>query len=728
MTQAPPAPNPEPSFTAGDDLLAWHPYSWRTRHLIRRYLLHYAGWYQVAHARQVAMPAVDDFLLRFLGGQHPDESTRQHHDRLTRELADERAARQATSPTAGLPARYESLCSRLGLDPAGADLLLLCLAERVDGELGWFLRLLADEGGAGLPRWLLEQLLDPLGEQGPAVARLFAPEAPLFRVGLLRRRGGDAQPERVSLAEPAARALRAGTPDGTDCPGWALSFWTPAACGDLAAYAEQVLRQQVTALAEIFGHGSIALLRGSRGKGADWLAAWAAARDASPLLKIHGPTLLAADPDTLQQISLEALLRRAVLLIDDWPAEEPDEPSGARLLRFFEGLHSPAVLLRVGGGGGERLLGHLQVSLAAGQVDLGIGSPAERAAWWLATCQRRAESFRASGWECLAEVQEASWQPWVTRLRVYPLGVEDMDHALSLTLARHRYAPELDAEDLLARMEDTCRGLVTHRLGELATRVTSTLTWNDVLFSPALLERFEEVRGYALHFDTLVKQWGWKRKLTSGRGLSVLLSGASGTGKTTAAALLARDLGIELFQIDLSRIVSKYIGETEERLSRLFVEAAGTGAALLFDEADSLFAGRTDVRSSVDRYANQEVNFLLERVESHPGVVFLTTNRVESFDDAFLRRIKFHLPFDEPGVRERAELWRKMIPPETPTAKNIRFHELAARFELNGGHIRNAVLRATLRAAARHEKVGMAHLVQAAGAICGELGKLVREE
>ncbi len=709
--------------------------AWRLRQLLRRYLLHYAAWYRAAHSRQSPQPDVDRFLLAFLEGRPLDAEEQQLHQRLEAALQQERGGRGAAPPDPGQRAavaqRYERVVRSLELDALSADLLLLLLGPELDGGLWWMLHLLSEERGPGLSLTLARHLLDPAGEAPEALAAVLAPGGPLASLGLVEldeERDGGAS-GRVRLGAETARYLAGGGRALEPCPSWALSVWSQDECAELAQQAALSLAGPLAQVEGRLDGARLLIFEGSAGKGAAWLAAAVAQRRGCSLLRVEGAALVGlAD---LRPVLCELVLRQAALLVEEWPAEALGPAQSAKLLRFFRSLQSlplPSACLRVQPGTQHRFLGELHLELGATQMALELGSPEDRARWWRTGFGRRAPEMEQQGWgEALRPLVEAEWGGWTERLRVYPLGVEDLDRALLLGLARCD-AQSGDATDLLAGVETACQQLVLHHLGELATRVTSTLTWNEVLFSQKVLDGFAEVRSYAQHFETLVQRWGWKRRLPSGRGLSVLLSGASGTGKTTAAALLARDLGIELFQVDLSRVVSKYIGETEERMARLFDEAKAAGAGLLFDEADSLFSGRTDVKTSVDRYANQEVNFLLERIESHPGVAFLTTNRPESLDEAFLRRIKFHVVFEEPSRKERAALWRALIPEETPRSRSIRFDELASRFELNPGHIRNAVLRATLRAAAKDRPLTMADLVQAAQALYGELGKLVRED
>jgi SpoVK/Ycf46/Vps4 family AAA+-type ATPase len=204
-----------------------------------------------------------------------------------------------------------------------------------------------------------------------------------------------------------------------------------------------------------------------------------------------------------------------------------------------------------------------------------------------------------------------------------------------------------------------------------------------------------------------------------------MLSGPSGTGKTMVAGLIAQELGVELYRVDLSRVVSKYIGETEERLGSLFSEAAQVGAALLFDEADSLFGQRTEIKSSNDRYANLEVNYLLQRLEEFDGVVILTTNFAGSIDEAFLRRLRFRVQFPFPSPKERAKLWEVMLPGRLPIDdEGLDFDWMGSSFELTGGHIRNAMLRAGMIAADANKPLTMRMFYDAAATEYKELGKL----
>ena len=284
--------------------------------------------------------------------------------------------------------------------------------------------------------------------------------------------------------------------------------------------------------------------------------------------------------------------------------------------------------------------------------------------------------------------------------------------------------PEQTGERLLG----ACQHLVSHRLGDLATRVQTRATWKDLVVPPETRKAIDELISFARLSSLVLEEQGYGKKLTYGRGLSALFSGSSGTGKTMVAGLIAAELGVELFAVDLSRLVSKYIGETEQRLAELFSEAWAARAALLFDEADALFGTRTEVRSSTDRYANLEVNYLLQKMEEHRGIVLLTSNFPRSIDQAFLRRLRFKIHFPAPDAAARKLLWQRMIPAEAPRRRDLRLGVIAEEFELAGGAIRNAVLRAAFQAAADGKPLSFEHLADAAEAEYQEMGRLVRRE
>jgi SpoVK/Ycf46/Vps4 family AAA+-type ATPase len=267
---------------------------------------------------------------------------------------------------------------------------------------------------------------------------------------------------------------------------------------------------------------------------------------------------------------------------------------------------------------------------------------------------------------------------------------------------------------------------IAHELTSLAEPISTRLSWDDVILPADLRATLREVVAHATLQPLVFRTWGFARKFEYGRGLACLFSGPPGTGKTMMAGILARELGRDLYRVDLSRITSKWIGETEKNLSRVFAEADKAQVILLFDEADSLFAKRTQVQTSNDRFANAEVNYLLQRMESYDGITILTTNFDKEMDDAFKRRLRFKIRFPMPDEAHRQRLWATMLPSTADVADSVDFVELARRFELSGGSIKNAVLRAAFMAASEGKPIGNEHLAQAASAEAREMGVLVR--
>jgi len=223
------------------------------------------------------------------------------------------------------------------------------------------------------------------------------------------------------------------------------------------------------------------------------------------------------------------------------------------------------------------------------------------------------------------------------------------------------------------------------------------------------------------HRATVYGRWGFGARMATTLGITALFQGPSGTGKSMAAEVIATELGLDLFRIDLSAVVSKYIGETEENLRRVFEAAEASGAVLVFDEADALFGKRSEVKDSHDRYANIQVSYLLQRMETYRGLAVLTTNLRSSMDTAFLRRLRFIVSFPFPDPAQRVEIWRRAFPPDLPTS-GLDLGRLA-RLEVTGGNIRNIALSAAFLAAEAGEAVRMAHLAHAARA---EYAKLER--
>lgn len=268
------------------------------------------------------------------------------------------------------------------------------------------------------------------------------------------------------------------------------------------------------------------------------------------------------------------------------------------------------------------------------------------------------------------------------------------------------------AAPLATLLWNTCLIQSRPRLADLAQPIQSSIDWEDLVLPAKEIAVLHTMSAHVRQRSAVYERWGFANKSRRGLGISALFSGASGTGKTLAAEVIANTLNLDLYRIDLSSVVSKYIGETEKNLRRIFDAAEAGGAVLLFDEADALFGKRSDVKDSHDRYANMEVAYLLQRIESYRGLAILTTNLKDSIDQAFLRRIRFVVQFPFPDADQREEIWKRVFPAETPT-QGLNYKRLA-KLHTAGGNIRNIALNAAFLAADEDEPVQMKHLLQAA--------------
>ncbi len=267
-------------------------------------------------------------------------------------------------------------------------------------------------------------------------------------------------------------------------------------------------------------------------------------------------------------------------------------------------------------------------------------------------------------------------------------------------------------ENLPERIWNACLGQARPRLEELAQPIRTQVNWTDLVLPDKEQQTLRTIAAQVRQRMKVYEQWGFANKGQRGLGISALFAGASGTGKTLAAEVLANELRLDLYRIDLSSVVSKYIGETEKNLRRIFDAAEVGGAILLFDEADALFGKRSEVKDSHDRYANMEVAYLLQRMEAYRGLAILTTNLKSSLDQAFLRRLRFVVQFPFPDLAQRMEIWQRAFPHETPIA-NLSYSKLA-RLNVPGGNIRNIALNAAFLAADAGVPVQMHHILQSA--------------
>ncbi len=602
----------------------------------------------------------------------------------------------------------------LGLSALQSQVLLVVAAPALRGEIARLYRILAaDTRRLPCDVHLVERILGGRDwKRRSEIADALAPDGTLVSAGLILRdadRGLGVA--RLSVDPAVVARVR-----GTAVPGFALrhadraleALWVP----------EEVKQALVLALAEPPRDGTAmrVLVRGRRGSGRRTLAAALAARIGRPIADID--CMYLPRPGTAMAEALHTSLCRAVIggavpCVSGLEVLGADDAEGIAHVRAVLRAHPAPVILRAS----PDLMppvdpGYVEVTLP--QLDETL-----RLAFWHETLERH--GLRADDVALLA-----------ARFRVGPGSIEAATRTVTDQRAPDR-EPDADADasaganadaDATAALDMALRQHIESRMGANATRITRLAEWSQVTLPDELRLSVLELIARVRQRRTVFEHWGFDRKIHSARGLSALFFGPPGVGKTMVAGVIARDLGLDLYRVDLAHITSKWIGETEKNLAEVFEAGEDGQVVILFDEADSLFAKRTEVKSSVDRHANQQVNYLLQRLDTFEGVALLTTNREGSIDKAFKRRMTMRLAFPFPDEDMRARLWEAHIPSDIPRAGTFDLAELARRFPLSGGYIRNCALRAAFLAAAEGVPLSFAHLVRAVELEYHEMGKL----
>ena len=432
------------------------------------------------------------------------------------------------------------------------------------------------------------------------------------------------------------------------------------------------------------------------------------------------------------EVTREATLANALVYFDHWNSlvddagatpqvgsNDPDDakptttsrrPMPPAFASFLE-RHPDVVFL----GSPERYTQIDHVHTAVVRVPIGFPGPAQRGRLWQRTIAASGAALEEG-----IDTDELGRKFALDPARI----VAATRTAVELATLHHPGAQvTLGREDIVA----ASRRQLQHELASLAVRMDKAHKWDDLVIPAEVFYSLQELLAYAKYAGDVWEKQGFAARHSIPPGISALFSGPPGTGKTMCASIVARELDMELFRVDLSRVVSKWIGETEKNLAKVFDEAQRSQAVILFDEADSLFAKRTEVKSSIDRYANLEVSYLLQRMEQFSGVTVLTSNFEDTIDPAFKRRITFKMRFERPNGKARAALWKKMFPSQARVAANINYDEIGEKFELAGGNIRNAAVRSAFLAAADGSEITEAHVRLAAAREAREMGSLVTE-
>lgn len=610
------------------------------------------------------------------------------------------AAMEAARRALPAPAALDTLCMAFGLSPFERNVLLLCAGVELDAG---FAALCTEVQGAA-------QHTGPTF--GLALAALpeahwsaLSPNAPLRRWRLVELERGEALTQCVLRIDE--RVLHYLT--GVACIDERLAGLVhPLAPPSALPPSQQALATRIAALwapARAGTEPPLLQLCGEAPAGTHAVAAAACVKLGLRLYVLQAADLPLnpAEREMLARLwEREAALTGSALLLDceELDAGEAAQPVLSAARRFVESVHGFVAVA-----GREPLAG---ISRTLLRLDVERPCPAEQSMLWRSALGPLAGALNGR-LEALTQ-QFSLGAPAIFAACAAVAGVQPAS---------------TDAGELFRTLWDTCRAQARPRLDDLAQRITPVATWEDLVLPDRELQVLREIAVHVRQRARVYDEWGFAARSSRGLGISALFAGPSGTGKTMAAEVLANELRLDLYRIDLSQVVSKYIGETEKNLRRVFDAAESGGSILLFDEADALFGKRSEVKDSHDRYANIEVSYLLQRMEAYRGLAILTTNLKSALDPAFLRRIRFVVSFPFPDATQRAEIWRRVFPPGVPR-EGLEIERLA-RLNVAGGNIRNIALYAAFLAAEEGTPVCMAHLLRAARVEYAKLEKALTD-
>ena len=589
-----------------------------------------------------------------------------------------------TPPAPREPFAVAAICRLFGLSAFERDVVLLCAGVEMDARFPALVAAAQGDPSRRTPTFGLALAAFP-----DAHWSALTPDAPLRAFRIVELLGGGVTSAALRLDERILHYLAGIDRLDERLCGLVEPLTAPATLGAGPAAVAARLAEHLAS-----GDGSrVFQLTGSDPETRVAVAARAALAVEAGTLRIRGGDLPAPASERFALARLlgrETLLSRAVAVLEATP-----DADGPRIAAFAESLGAPLVVSTPD-----------PLEALAGEgpsFELAPATRDERLRLWRDTLGDAAESLDGT-----LEAVCAQFDLGATAIRV-----------AAARLAAS--APNGTPAAMRTALWSACRAAARPRMEGLAQRINATACWNDLVLPEPQRRLLRDIASHVRQRHRVYEEWGFAAKGARGLGISALFAGASGTGKTMAAEVIARDLRLDLYRIDLAGVVSKYIGETEKNLKRLFDAAEGSGAILLFDEADALFGRRSEVKDSHDRYANIEISYLLQRMEDYRGLAILTSNLKSALDPAFLRRIRFIVQFPFPDAQQRAAIWRGIFPAQTPT-KEIDCGRLA-QLSVAGGNIRNIALAGAFLAADRGESVGMGHLAEAARA---EYAKLER--
>lgn len=638
------------------------------------------------------------------------------------QLAAKIDARRQRSIEHGVELRLERLRELFELDRFEIDALLVCMAAELDGRYEKLYAYLQDDVTRKRPTVdLVLNLLVPSPDAHLTARHRFLPDAPLVRHRLIELIDDPSQPQPTLLSKgikPDDRIVQYLL--GSDAIDARLRPWAQwvETSRDLDALLldeerRRGLRALLAACDEMVAAAPIVHLSGAAGVGKRSVAAALCRERGWQLLEVRIERLLAepavALAGNLALVEREARLRQAAVHYAgvDLLLAETQQSALAVFRDALENSAMPSFL------GGEKSWDGTAVPSARRYVHVALPRP---------EAVHRLEKWRGLMVAATSDpTLDAS--SVASRFKLTFGQIEDAA-AMACSIARLRGSGDrVTNNDLF----EACRVNSNRRIGTLARKITPRYQWDDIVLPADRVAQLREICSHVKHRHRVYGEWGFGRQLALGKGLMVLFAGPSGTGKTMAADVIAGELGLDLYKIDLSSVISKYIGETEKNLGRIFDEAETSNAILFFDEADALFGKRSEVKDSHDRYANIEVGYLLQRMEEYEGVAILATNLRKNMDDAFVRRLHFMIDLPFPDKEHRQRIWEGIWPEGTPRDRDIDLAMLAQRFEMTGGNIRNVAVAAAFLAAEEGDVVKMSHLLHATQREYQKTGKLLRE-
>ena len=669
-----------------------------------------------------------DALLAERPGGEPASATEQALLRTVEATRAEVDRRLTASEGGEAVLRLPRLTRLFALSPFERDVLVVCLAPELNAKYERLYAYLQDDATR---RFATVELVFRLLCRAPREQALgrgaFLASSRLMGCGLVEfADGGEAAPSLLSrtlrldegiahyllgsrvLDPRIAHAAQLAAPDPEPDAAPELAAETSGEAGDGRAGLLASLQRYVAAPTD---HQWIAILHGADRAGQEETARWLCAQVGLPLLRADLDRLGDGDLPFERAIRLvfrEAALRTAAVCVEAGEAFAREAEKAPGRCRCLE-----AAMQQLG-----------SITFLAGVRPWELADGLKRQQWHAAEFPVPPYAERRRLWQASLNgdgAEAPDLDQLAARFRFTRREIKNAVHA-ARNLARLRDGAS--AALTQADLRSACRAESSRRLGGLARKLETRYAWADLVLPANETRQLREIVQYIQHHEGVYSDWGFGRKHTLGRGINILFSGASGTGKTMAAGIMAAELGLDLYKIDLSVIVSKYIGETEKNLARVFQEAESSNAILFFDEADALFGKRSEVKDSHDRYANIEVNFLLQKMEEHEGIVILATNLSKNLDDAFLRRLQFTVLFPFPERDERLEIWRRVFPAEAPLAADVDLDFLARRLKIAGGNIKNIALGAAFLARAERATIGMRQIILSAKREYQKVGKL----